>query len=250
MTSAPKQKFVPRSLQENRLEEKFMFWVGLGADRSYKAVATELNLPVSTVVNHARKANWVARLAEATAKGNQLTLDAMSETIAEVQEKHVRELVTLREAAFERLQSRLSNLDDKDVLKLYLESLKAERTARGMDQKKGRDDLVDLLAERIGQMKQDEPAKSDEPVFEFELDPELEVKDLDDESRGMIPVESSHVKEVSHEGDTLKVRFRDGSLYDYRGVTKALYDEMMAAKSIGSFLAKRIKPTHKAVRVE
>lgn len=57
----------------------------------------------------------------------------------------------------------------------------------------------------------------------------------------MIPVASSHISSIGHEGQTLYVRFRDGSLYAYDGVPEHVYCELMAADSHGKYLARYIK---------
>lgn len=246
---------IPDSLQENRIEEMLMAWVGRGPNRSYKWVADELHLPVSTIVSHARKFLWPARLARSTAKGNELTLDAMAQTVAQVQEKHITELIRLREKAFDKIVG--MTLDEKDAIKLYLETLKAERLARGMDEKKDKGDLIELLAERLTQMQPAGqpalPAPTEEHEFEFELNENLEIEaleEVDQADDGMIPVKSSHLVSVRLTEDVLRVRFKDGSVYDYKGVTEALFAELMKAKSVGGFFAKKIKLTHEAIRVE
>lgn len=55
-------------------------------------------------------------------------------------------------------------------------------------------------------------------------------------------VTSSNIAAVRHDGaETLFVRFSSGKVWRYVGVPIALYEELLAAKSVGSFFAKRIK---------
>lgn len=59
----------------------------------------------------------------------------------------------------------------------------------------------------------------------------------------MTAVESNQVESVGYDGaaQTLAVKFRRGGVYLYKGVPANEHTELMAAPSIGSHLAKRIK---------
>lgn len=59
----------------------------------------------------------------------------------------------------------------------------------------------------------------------------------------MIPVTSSNVKEVGYieSTETLLVRFNGGTLYRYTEVSKHVFDELLIAASIGSFISQKIK---------
>jgi hypothetical protein len=66
----------------------------------------------------------------------------------------------------------------------------------------------------------------------------------------MIPVESSHSDAVGYraEDKVLAVRFKGGSLSHDAGVEATVYAELMAAASVGSYLARVIKPAYTATR--
>jgi hypothetical protein len=49
----------------------------------------------------------------------------------------------------------------------------------------------------------------------------------------MKPVESSNVAAIGYADNTLTVRFRNGSEYEYPGVTQQQYEDLMAAPSKG-----------------
>ena len=51
-----------------------------------------------------------------------------------------------------------------------------------------------------------------------------------------IPVESSNIVSVGHEGDSMQVTFRHGGTYEYSDVAKDQFDRMLAAESAGKFL--------------
>lgn len=56
------------------------------------------------------------------------------------------------------------------------------------------------------------------------------------------PVSSSNILSVGHEGSTLEVEFLNGDTWQYQGVSRALFEQMLAAPSIGKFLNNTIKP--------
>jgi len=58
----------------------------------------------------------------------------------------------------------------------------------------------------------------------------------------MKTVKSSSVLEVGYDqyARTLRVRFKNGSVYDYQNVEAAVADELRAAESVGKALRERI----------
>jgi hypothetical protein len=54
----------------------------------------------------------------------------------------------------------------------------------------------------------------------------------------LIPVESSNIKAIGYveEYNLLRVQFKDGSVYDYPGVSPDLHAQLMKAESKGHFL--------------
>lgn len=59
-----------------------------------------------------------------------------------------------------------------------------------------------------------------------------------------IPVTSSNLVSIGHEGTTLEVEFKHGGLYRYFNVPVDKYNALMSAESVGKFLNSEIKPTH------
>jgi hypothetical protein len=51
-----------------------------------------------------------------------------------------------------------------------------------------------------------------------------------------ISVDSSNIKSVAHEGDTLEVTFKHGGTYQYSGVDKDTFNGLLSAPSIGKAL--------------
>ena len=72
----------------------------------------------------------------------------------------------------------------------------------------------------------------------------LAAEDMKCEATAMSEVESTLIKEAGYDEATqvLTVKFVNGDeIYAYKNVPKAVYDELMAAESKGSFFAKNIK---------
>lgn len=65
----------------------------------------------------------------------------------------------------------------------------------------------------------------------------------------MTPVVSSLLREIGHEGTTLWVRFRNGTLYTYEGVTKEMHDAILGAESAGKYFSSTIKTKFTGVPV-
>ncbi|MBW2982656.1 KTSC domain-containing protein [Candidatus Woesearchaeota archaeon] len=54
-------------------------------------------------------------------------------------------------------------------------------------------------------------------------------------------VKSSNVAEVGYNVGTLRVKFKNGSEYEYKSVPEEYHQAMLQAESIGSFISKNIK---------
>lgn len=62
-------------------------------------------------------------------------------------------------------------------------------------------------------------------------------------SFNMKAVESSQIAEVGHDSstETLRVKFKNGGVYDYTKVGSEVYNALMAAPSVGSYFSAVIK---------
>lgn len=67
----------------------------------------------------------------------------------------------------------------------------------------------------------------------------------------MQSVESSTIDSVgySEKTNTLRVQFKNGSVYDYAGVAKAQFDTLLNSNSKGQYLNMAIKPQFAYTRV-
>lgn len=52
----------------------------------------------------------------------------------------------------------------------------------------------------------------------------------------MIPVTSSNIKEMGHDGKNMYVKYKNDSIYIFKEVPKDLYEQIMSAPSIGKNL--------------
>lgn len=57
----------------------------------------------------------------------------------------------------------------------------------------------------------------------------------------MISVDSSNISAIGYEDGTLRVRFNDGSEYDYYGVPENVFQDFLQSNSKGKFLHQNIK---------
>lgn len=69
--------------------------------------------------------------------------------------------------------------------------------------------------------------------------------------KNMKSVESSNISKIGYDASTITlwVEFKDGSVYEYEDVPSSAYQDLMAAKSVGSHLAKHIKGTYRHKRL-
>ena len=66
----------------------------------------------------------------------------------------------------------------------------------------------------------------------------------------LVPVESSNMAAVGHDGGTLTVAFHGGRIYRYYGVSAEVYHDLIDAPSKGRYLHRSIKGTYPVERVE
>lgn len=70
----------------------------------------------------------------------------------------------------------------------------------------------------------------------------------------MKPVESSQIHAVGYDADTktLRIHFKSGGVYDYSDVPPTLHQELLAAKSVGSFFHHKVRGfyTHKKLEAQ
>jgi hypothetical protein len=66
-----------------------------------------------------------------------------------------------------------------------------------------------------------------------------------------IPVSSTNLRSVGYDSEALllEIEFLDGAVYQYFSVPPAVYQDLMAAESKGSFLAKHVRNRYRYRRL-
>jgi hypothetical protein len=57
----------------------------------------------------------------------------------------------------------------------------------------------------------------------------------------MQSIQSSNIKAIGWDADTLAIDFHNGRRYKYTGVPKAVFDGMLAAESVGKYFHAEVK---------
>jgi hypothetical protein len=75
---------------------------------------------------------------------------------------------------------------------------------------------------------------------------------MSDYGVNMVPVSSSNVDSIGYDENQqiLYVRFLNGSLYIYKGVSTYEFDGLLNAPSVGSYLHRNIKNLYPYERIE
>ena len=83
----------------------FEFYFSLGPGRSYGAVARHYTVSKRAVVNLARREDWPAQLNEISLKARDRTAERLEDTLAEMNDRHLKILRVLQGKALETLRS-------------------------------------------------------------------------------------------------------------------------------------------------
>lgn len=67
----------------------------------------------------------------------------------------------------------------------------------------------------------------------------------------MQDVESSNIKQIGYDrkSQQMRIQFTNGGLFQYKEVPTEVFDEMMAAKSVGSYFSKNIRNVYSCVKL-
>ena len=64
----------------------------------------------------------------------------------------------------------------------------------------------------------------------------------------MIPVKSTHIEAIGHEGTTLTVAFRNGGVYSYHDFPSEEFDKLLAADSVGKHFGAHVRGKYEHVK--
>ncbi len=64
-------------------------------------------------------------------------------------------------------------------------------------------------------------------------------------------VNSTNIRSIGYESEscTLEIEFRGGGIYQYLGVPKVTYEELMAAHSCGSYFHQHIRDKYQWIKI-
>lgn len=86
-------------------EDAFAFYVGLGAERSYQAVAEHFGVTKRTIVRAATREGWTARLAAIEASAQERADAKLAEGLAQTRERHLKLLRAMASRAAQAIQA-------------------------------------------------------------------------------------------------------------------------------------------------
>lgn len=110
--------------------EAFEYYAGLGAGRSYQAVAVKFGVSKTAIVNLAEKEHWQARLENVEREAQQRSDARAVESIEAMNERHMRMLKVIQGKALESLKTMPIDSAINAVRALDL-SIRQERLIRG-----------------------------------------------------------------------------------------------------------------------
>lgn len=110
--------------------DAFEFYFGLGPGRSYRAVADHFGCSKTTVGNTSIRENWAARIADRERKAREKLDQKATETLADLNSRHLKMLRTIQAKALEGLK-RLSLETGMDCVRALDLSIKGERLVLG-----------------------------------------------------------------------------------------------------------------------
>ena len=64
-----------------------------------------------------------------------------------------------------------------------------------------------------------------------------------------VNVSSSNITSVGFEGNILEIEFHGGEIYQYAGVSEAVYHELISAGSVGSYFHANIKDKYTTTQI-
>ena len=110
--------------------EAYAFYVSLGQDRSYEAVAAKYDVCERAVADKGKREHWQERIAEQEKKARERVDEQAVETLAQMSNRHLKVLKFIQAKAIETIKS--TPLDScMDAVKAFALSIEKERLIRG-----------------------------------------------------------------------------------------------------------------------
>jgi len=161
----------------------FEFYFSLGTGRSYQSVAAHFGVTKQAITKVAARERWAERLAELESASRQRSTEKASETLDEMNERHLKILRAVQSKAIEGLRS-MPVSTARDILRALELVMRQERVIRGQPGERGELSLEEITRREIqtllivGEEEQEEqinappPAPADPPrATPEDLDP-------------------------------------------------------------------------------
>jgi len=110
--------------------DAFMFYFGLGPDRSYQAVADRFGVTKRTVCSVAKKEGWQGKVTELEQKAREATEQEAVESLKAMNTRHLKSIRVIQGKALEALRSKSLTTAWEAARALSL-SIKEERLIQG-----------------------------------------------------------------------------------------------------------------------
>jgi hypothetical protein len=110
--------------------DAFEYYFALGPGRSYRAVADHYGTSKTTVGNAATRENWAGRITERERKAREAADQKAAETLADVNDRHLRMFRTIEAKALEALRA-MSLERASDAVRALDIAIKGERLILG-----------------------------------------------------------------------------------------------------------------------
>lgn len=128
--------------------EAFSFYVSLGPERSYQAVAREYGVTKRTVVRRAQQEDWQRRIKKIESEARARVDKKAVESLEEVAERHMKILRAIQSKAIQALQS-LEIASAMDAVRALDLTVKAERLVRGDPQDRDQARVEEVTREEV-----------------------------------------------------------------------------------------------------
>jgi hypothetical protein len=110
--------------------EAFEYYFGLGADRSYRAVAEKFHVAKKTVVATAKREGWQERIAQRDQAATKRAEDRVVESLTAMKDRHLRMIRAVQSKALDALKNMPIDTGYQAVQAL-VKAIEQERLARG-----------------------------------------------------------------------------------------------------------------------
>ena len=124
--------------------DAFPYYVSLGTDRSYEAVAKKYGVTKRAVTDLAAKENWQKRLSKIEREAQEKTDKRVAETLEQMNDRHIKVLKFIQNRSIEALKT-MPLESAMEAVRAYTLSLDKERVIRGEPSERGALSIADMI---------------------------------------------------------------------------------------------------------